>query len=272
MTIARAIARIDAILTRADAEFREEDHPRAEDGKFGNKSGGKKAAKPVSALSKKINDITFSQRAGGIDHNQAKKIIGIDAVDMAKAMMAGLPDEEDASLLVLKLEGDRKGGCLVKAQTDDFVCEREFFIENGQKVVEHKLFTIADTRQGNGIAAKCLMESMKAYKKAKIDRVSLFAGMTVGAYAWAKYGFCPDKISWIGIKRHIRSTLKYYKIEDEMIDKWINDDDPKTIWKIADHPLGKKLLLESSWGGGMDLNDTHAYARCMAYCESRIKD
>lgn len=41
--LALAAHRIATVLTRADAEFREADHPRAEDGRFGNKAGGKKA-------------------------------------------------------------------------------------------------------------------------------------------------------------------------------------------------------------------------------------
>lgn len=47
MSIERAIARIDAYLTRTDAEFREADHPRAEDGRFGTKAGASKS--PASA-------------------------------------------------------------------------------------------------------------------------------------------------------------------------------------------------------------------------------
>ena len=50
-TIADAINRIEQTLAgesrRSDSEFNESDHPRAEDGKFGSKSGGKKA--PASA-------------------------------------------------------------------------------------------------------------------------------------------------------------------------------------------------------------------------------
>jgi hypothetical protein len=42
-------------------------------------------------------------------------------------------------------------------------------------------------------------------------------------------------------------------------------NDPKSIWKIADTPAGKRLLLGTSWLGTLDLKDPEAMARFNAY-------
>jgi len=47
-----SLARMDSTLARVDAEFKEEDHPRSEDGKFGSKSGGKSKTRKTAKYSK----------------------------------------------------------------------------------------------------------------------------------------------------------------------------------------------------------------------------
>ena len=46
--------------------------------------------------------------------------------------------------------------------------------------------------------------------------------------------------------------------------------DPKSLWKIADSKIGKKLLLGSGWSGVLNLKDPEAYARFKAYV-GRVK-
>ena len=53
--LALAAQRISATLTRADAEFREADHPRAEDGRFGSKTGKGPALSPQEPTSTPSN-------------------------------------------------------------------------------------------------------------------------------------------------------------------------------------------------------------------------
>lgn len=45
----------------------------------------------------------------------------------------------------------------------------------------------------------------------------------------------------------------------------LNSHDPKTIWQVADSPLGKRLLLKEEWNGVLDLKDPEAMARFSAY-------
>jgi hypothetical protein len=42
-------------------------------------------------------------------------------------------------------------------------------------------------------------------------------------------------------------------------------NDPKSVWKIADTPGGKRLLLGTSWAGVLDLKDPEAMQRFNAY-------
>jgi len=56
---------------------------------------------------------------------------------------------------------------------------------------------------------------------------------------------------------------------DELYDL-VRSGDPKSIWKIADSSLGKKLLLNSGWSGVLNLKDPESYARFKAYV-GRVK-
>ena len=85
--IKAAANRISATLTRADAEFREEDHPRAEDGKFGSKSGGKKSrvSAPVAkAISSKPRE-EATYHATSEAWNYAPQLI-VDAIANIKPL------------------------------------------------------------------------------------------------------------------------------------------------------------------------------------------
>jgi hypothetical protein len=50
----------------------------------------------------------------------------------------------------------------------------------------------------------------------------------------------------------------------------VRSNDPKSLWKIADSKLGKKLLLNSGWSGVLNLKDPESYARFKAYV-GRVK-
>jgi len=59
--LSKALDRIKATLSRSDAEWKEEDHPRGEDGKFGSGGGGaakEKSSKAAKPKAKKSNVLT----------------------------------------------------------------------------------------------------------------------------------------------------------------------------------------------------------------------
>ena len=45
----------------------------------------------------------------------------------------------------------------------------------------------------------------------------------------------------------------------------LDNDDPKTIWAVADHKAGKDLLLGTDWYGAIDFSDEETMARFNAY-------
>ena len=45
----------------------------------------------------------------------------------------------------------------------------------------------------------------------------------------------------------------------------LHSSDPKSIWKVADSPKGKELLLGTNWSGVLKLNDKETMDRFNKY-------
>lgn len=65
----------------------------------------------------------------------------------------------------------------------------ERYFDPETKTVIHEDLILNEKEQGKGTAAKLLDASFKAYDKAGYEKVTLFAGLQLGAYTWAKMGF-----------------------------------------------------------------------------------
>lgn len=55
------------------------------------------------------------------------------------------------------------------------------------------------------------------------------------------------------------------KIEDDPVLAALRNPDPKSIWKVADSPQGKKLLLGTGWSGNLNLKDRDQMDRFNKY-------
>ena len=157
------------------------------------------------------------------------------------------------------------------------------FPANEPAVAYHRLFELNRQCQGRGISKDLLANSIKLYDKAGIQKVTLQAALSVGGYAWAKYGFKPN----LG-----RETTQLFKtVSDRLqdmgeavptsvrrvVERLLAKGDPKAIWAISDLdgvtvrrankdvPLGKALLLGTAWKGALDLQDLEARARFDQY-------
>ncbi|WP_149651376.1 hypothetical protein [Azospirillum argentinense] len=125
----------------------------------------------------------------------------------------------------------------------------------------------------------------------KLDQIRLHA-MWAGAYAWARFGFIPNKAEWNDtMKANVTSRLLVlkkdipHKLFLEML-RFLESEDPAVVWSIADErypvpsaemsdedgqplqiPLGRALLAESgtSWYGFLDLSDQLAVERFEEY-------
>ena len=157
------------------------------------------------------------------------------------------------------------------------------FPSNGPAVAYHRLLELDRQCQGRGIAKDLLANSIKLYDQAGIQRVTLSAALSVGGYAWAKYGFRPNPG---------RETAQLFETVKErleglgeavpkpvhtVVERLLAKGDPKAIWAISDLdgvtvrrgskdvPLGKALLLGTAWKGALELQDREARARFDQY-------
>ena len=122
--------------------------------------------------------------------------------------------------------------------------------------------------------------------------VKLEADITVGAYAWAKFGFTPEPADWKKVREQLanyidRTEQPLTKTDRQTIKAAITSDDPKGIWKLADlktpvvppwlesisgttqMPLGQALLCNRSWHGKIDFADTEAMKRANEYMKPK---
>jgi len=105
-TVADALARIDATCSRADAEWKESDHPRAKDGKFGSGGGGAKSSKEKAKKPKKSSptDKMLKNKTSGEEkkwHQETKAwddapAIITDAIANTKGL-SGVSNKSDTS-------------------------------------------------------------------------------------------------------------------------------------------------------------------------------
>ncbi len=161
--------------------------------------------------------------------------------------------------------------------------ERDFeFPADSPPEVHHSLFELNTSAQGQGIAKDLLANSMRLYDMAGIGSIHLTAGLDVGGYAWAKYGFLPtsgratrDLFSRIGGR--LANLDGVSETSRQVVQRLLQSEDPKALWAISDlegvtaerHgqrlPLGKALLLGTTWKGVMNLDDPQARARFNNY-------
>lgn len=113
----------------------------------------------------------------------------------------------------------------------------------------------------------------------------------VGSYAFARYGFVPDKSSWQGVKEEAQEryeTIKHKIPEDDrdIIEQALKSDNPKAIWQLADRkfkiktrspvserteriPIGLALLGNNGWSGTFEMKDKEVLARAKKYIDQK---
>lgn len=155
-------------------------------------------------------------------------------------------------------------------------------------VVEHAYFSLSPEFQDAGLARTILSNSVKLYQKLGIDRVTLQAGLSVGGYAWAKYGFKPDsEESWDQLRDEVRWSLDQLELPrctQRAVERLLRSDDPKSVWALSDlgimvkdlngeqTKLGKALLMGTGWYGELDLKDEESMNRFHQYVSNGSKE
>lgn len=108
------------------------------------------------------------------------------------------------------------------------------------------------------MAKSVLRSNFALYDRLKIDKVDLYAAITVGGYAWAKYGW------------QLESKDK------KVVDAILKAKGPKMNWALSDlrqkvekdgkeTTLGKALLLGTRWAGTFDRHDPASMKRLERY-------
>ena len=169
-------------------------------------------------------------------------------------------------------------GPLVKNGQQIGNISREINPETGE--VRHGYLRFNGPTQGAGLGKQLLGNQVDLYNKMGMKSIGLFANIDVGGYAWAKYGFQPKPYDWTtlqsGMNRRLMGLHQSGEISPEALDAaqtLVRQPDPKALWNISDitgktksgEPLGKKLLLNQSWSGSLNLKDPETMDRFNAY-------
>jgi hypothetical protein len=138
----------------------------------------------------------------------------------------------------------------------------------------HSYLRLNNEATGGGIAKELLANQVALYQKTKgeINSVSLTADINVGTYAWAKYGFVPDKPAWDKVRSRYKIPDHFDKVDRDALSSMLGSEDPKMIWAVSDYKskaTGKKLgwdiLRQQEWHGVLNLNDPESMTRFNAY-------
>jgi GNAT superfamily N-acetyltransferase len=135
-----------------------------------------------------------------------------------------------------------------------------------KKEAETNRLYLNDGETGKGIGKKMLAANVAMFQKLGIEKVRTSTD-SVGGYAWAKYGYVPNNLLEFSQGSGIYDRIDDIKDEDDR--KWmtaiVEHEDPRAIWIMADSKYGKKLLVDLSWDGVLDLKDEKSMARFNAY-------
>lgn len=159
-----------------------------------------------------------------------------------------------------------------------------YFSEGDAPEVHHSYFELDANTQKKGVAKELLARSVEMYDKIGAERVTLTAGLDVGGYAWAKYGFKPESCEeTIELFDQVQWNLKQLSLPSRthrLVSKLLENTDPRTVWTLSDlqhevndgdgrkTTLGKALLLGTCWQGELELKDQVSRARFQQYVGS----
>jgi GNAT superfamily N-acetyltransferase len=215
------------------------------------------------------------------------------------------PEHPNARLAIDFGEEQLVESISVSTKTADFNLVREFTRSgDGELHVEHKKFEVPEKRQSKGLARKIMRTHIAEYKKMGIKRVTTYANIDVGSYAWAKYGFVPSIGDWDFVKLQAESRVRKAlaametggssrisfkskedaKLAHEQVKQLVKSKDPKSMWDLSDltmdvvygkngptMTLGKALLFDNGWEGALEFQDKDTMRRFDAYTNGAKK-
>ena len=81
---------------------------------------------------------------------------------------------------------------LFESASDNTRIERTFDRNSGDLHVHHDYFKVDQTSTTPGFSKKLFRGLMEVYEQIGVDRITTYADIDIGAYAWGRYGFAPE--------------------------------------------------------------------------------
>lgn len=272
--------------------------PRREDGKWGEGGVVKPVRKPKGNLSPL--PMEYGMLAPQSDYmvtlgeeERVKTLIGMNARDLHRMIENAYgPDErynhEDCTFKAFAYT-DAENTILSVGYSDEHATTlndttrlslKMKFPKSGKApTLEVSLVTMPSTIQKGGAGKRILGRLLDLADHIGADKIALNANIDIGAYAWARYGFLPDKQSWDNLRVKIRKSMVgiegYPKLPNSEITKLSGtiktltapNAPTENIRAIAalgvdcyhrshkEGILGVTLLRGNHWNSTADLND-----------------
>lgn len=182
----------------------------------------------------------------------------------------------DVNLQAIGVDAD-VNGVRLSVETDAFTMTRRFVWTPGGITARHESLLVNRDRRGEGLGTGLLANSMYVYEAlgfARVQAVATSRGENVGGYVWPRFGFTPTMSVWRQVRdRNVRPWItenrdRLTRAEVQELEELLAIENPRAIWSVAAHPLGREALTggeEISWVGAIDLSDSAAMQRFNSY-------
>jgi GNAT superfamily N-acetyltransferase len=193
--------------------------PRDEEGKWTSGGGAAPASAPAKPAGKKkptkadfdkakINlRVIDSQQDAFLDKWAAE--IGEDPASFKQTFMGGLSGPMSVSF---DFSIAHRGALAVKGEiespTGENIGNFDRIIDINKKTAKSSLFEVHKRFRGSDIGKKLLAGNVEMYEKIGIEKVTTFANIDVGGYAWAKYGYVPTQSDWNELRNKLIARVE----------------------------------------------------------------
>jgi hypothetical protein len=150
----------------------------------------------------------------------------------------------DGNSLQVRLENNFKG------EDDALIFDRIFYKESGILKVKHEYLIFPVTARNQGLAKKVLKASLEQYLKMGIETIEVDAGLSAGAYVWARHGFTavnPEDMKRILKRVRQQLTKEQYDIVEKIYSHYYKKNPAGNAFPHS--ALGKPAVYATSING-----------------------
>jgi hypothetical protein len=181
--------------------------------------------------------------------------------------------EVNGDMLHVRFEND------FTSEDDALVFDRKLYRDTEGMKISHEYFVLPSTAREKDISKKVLKLSLVHYQKMKADHIEVIAGLSKGAYVWARHGFvATDREDIKRIMKQAKTVLtpEQYEFIEAIYDSYYHKnpsgvDFPIKNW--ADLPFMKDVLMNPvcEWKGRLDLNNSEQLRKFEEYVSRQKK-